>query len=312
LQQDFASPGLRQKGNFMSLIRTLGYIANHPLNKDRKAAAILRYFRWQIGSRLLQKPILHEWLPGVRVVLRSSEKGMTQNLYCGLNDFADMAFVLHTMTPQDLFVDIGANSGAYTVLACGAMGSRGYCFEPVPSTFDRLLDNLLINKLQPRVTALNLGLADQEGEILFSRDHDAGNHILAAHETGLASICVPVRTLDSVLASESPSMMKIDVEGYETKVLEGAKETLSRPSLHSIIMELNGLGSRYGFDEEKILETMRDYGFMTYDYDPIRRKLHTLDGKKSAEGNTLFLRNTDAIQEKLARAPRMTVGATEF
>ncbi|WP_058185359.1 FkbM family methyltransferase [Terracidiphilus gabretensis] len=296
----------------MSLLRTLGYITDHPMNRDRKAAAILRYFHWQIGSRILGKPVMYEWLPGVRVILRQGEKGMTQNLYCGLHDFSDMAFVLHTMTPQDLFIDIGANSGAYTVLACGFIGSRGYCFEPVPSTYSRLLDNLFINQLQSRVTALNLGLSDQEEEILFSRDHDAGNHALADHETDLASIHVPVCTLDSVLSAESPSMIKIDVEGFETKVLAGAKETLSKSSLHSIIMELNGSGNRYGFDEGKILETMRDYGFLTYLYDPIRRELHALKGKNNSHGNTLFIRNADAVQEKFARAPRMTIGQTEF
>lgn len=296
----------------MSLLRNLRHITNHPINKDHKSAAILRYFHWQIGSRILQKPVVHEWLPGVRIVIRPSELGMTQNLYCGLSDFSDMAFVLHTMTPQDLFIDIGANSGSYTVLACGFIGSRGYCFEPVPSTYGRLLDNLFINQLQSRVTALNLGLSDQEDEILFSRDHDAGNHALAEHEANLASIHVPVCTLDSVLSAESPSMIKIDVEGYETKVLAGAKETLSKPSLHSIIMELNGSGNRYGFDEGKILETMRGYGFLTYLYDPFRRKLHALGGKNNSDGNTLFIRDLDVVQEKLAQAPRMTIGQTEF
>jgi FkbM family methyltransferase len=296
----------------MSLLRNLKHITNHPMNKDHKSAAILRYFRWQIGSRILQKPVVHEWLPGVRIVIRSSELGMTQNLYCGLSDFSDMAFVLHTLTPQDLFIDIGANSGSYTVLACGFIGSRGYCFEPVPSSYSRLLDNLLINKLQSRVTALNVGLSDQEQEILFSRDYGTGNHALADHETNTPSIRVPVCTLDSVLSAESPSMIKIDVEGYETKALAGAKETLSKPSLHSIIMELNGSGSRYGFDEEKILETMRDYGFRTYLYDPFRRKLHALEGKNNSDGNTLFIRNVDEVQEKLTHAPRMTIGQTEF
>ncbi len=296
----------------MSLLSTLGYIANHPINREHKTAAMLRYFHWQIGSRFIGRPVMYEWLPGIRVILRQGEKGMTQNLYCGLHDFSDMAYVLHTMTPQDLFIDIGANSGAYTILACGFIGSRGYCFEPVPSTYSRLLDNLSINQLQSRVTALNLGLSDCEEEILFSRDHDAGNHAIAAHETDLASIHVPVCTLDSVLSSESPSMMKIDVEGFETKVLAGAKETLSKPCLHSIIMELNGSGTRYGFDEGKILESMRDYGFSTYLYDPIHRELRALEGKNCSDGNTLFIRNLDAVQEKLAHAPRMTVGHTEF
>jgi FkbM family methyltransferase len=296
----------------MSLISTLGYIANHPLNKNHKAEAVMRYFRWQIGSRILQKPVVHEWLPGVRVLVRSGETGMTQNIYCGLQEFSDMAYVLHTMTPQDLFIDVGANSGSFTVLACGAAGSRGYSFEPAPSTYSRLLDNLSLNGLQPRVTPLNLGLGDCEDEILFSTNRDTDNHILTKDEAGIPAVRVPVRTLDSILAAESPSMMKIDVQGYETKVLEGAKETLAKPSLHSVIMELHGSGARYGFDESKILEKMLGYGFMTYSYEPFSRKLQPLDGRDSSHSNTLFVRNVDAIRQKLVSAPKMTIGTTEF
>lgn len=296
----------------MSLIHTLEFIAHHPMNKGHEAAALMRFFRWQIGSRILQKSVVYEWMPGVRVIIRRSEMAMTQNLYCGLCDFADMAFVLHTMTPQDLFVDVGANSGPYTLLACGAMGSRGYCFEPVPSTFHRLLDNLSINGLQSRVTALNRGLCDRETELIFTVGQDCGNHVLADNEAGKASVRVQVCTLDSVLSSESPSMLKIDVEGYETKVLDGANETLAKPSLNSIIMELNGFGRRYGFDEETILQRMRDYDFRTYLYDPFRRELRAIEGKNISDSNTLFLRDVDTIKEKLAHAPHVTVGLTEL
>jgi hypothetical protein len=107
-------------------------------------------------------------------------------------------------------------------------------------------------------------------------------------------------------------MMKIDVEGYETKVLNGARETLGKPSLHSVIMELNGMGKRYGFDENNILKTMCDYGFETYQYEPFTRELRSLGGKNDSYGNTLFLRNVDAIREELAHAPRITMGSATF
>lgn len=296
----------------MSLIRTCEFIVNHPLNRQRKASALTRFLRWQIGTRILPKPIVFEWMPGVRAILRRGDTGMTQNLYCGLHDFHDMAYLLHMLSEKDLFIDIGANVGAYTLLACGAKGARGYCFEPIPSTYNRLLDNLAINHLGSRAAALNLGLSGEDGELYFTAGHDTMNHILAKDEANAESIKVPVRTLDSILSAESPSMMKIDVEGYETKVLEGAEETLNKPSLHSIIMELNGSGNRYGFDENSILKTMQDYGFTTYQYEPFTRELRSLGGKNNSYGNTLFLRNVDAIREKLARAPRITVGSTTF
>jgi hypothetical protein len=66
-----------------------------------------------------------------------------------------MAYVLHTLTPDDFFVDVGANVGSYTVLACAVRGAKGYCFEPVPTTYRRLLDNLRLNDLTSRVVSLN-------------------------------------------------------------------------------------------------------------------------------------------------------------
>jgi hypothetical protein len=81
------------------------------------------------------------------------------------------------------------------------------------------------------------------------------------------------------------------VEGYETLVLRGAEETLSRSSLHSVIMELNGSGKRYGFDESAILEMMQDHGFKTYSYDPLTRSLVNLQGRNLDSGNTLFTRD---------------------
>ena len=64
---------------------------------------------------------------------------MTGNIYCGLAEFADMAFVLHVLRAGDLFVDIGANAGAYTLLASSVAGAKTTCFEPVPATYARLL-----------------------------------------------------------------------------------------------------------------------------------------------------------------------------
>ena len=71
--------------------------------------------------------------------MRHGETGLTGNLYAGLHEFADMAFVMHALRPTDLFVDIGANAGSYTILACAVAKARGCAFEPLPSTYRRLV-----------------------------------------------------------------------------------------------------------------------------------------------------------------------------
>jgi FkbM family methyltransferase len=296
----------------MPLVQTLNFIAGHPLNNRHRTKALLRFLKWQIGTRMLPGPIVFEWVGGARAVVRRGDTGMTQNVYCGLHDFSDMAYVLHVSTSEDLFVDIGANVGSYTLLACAAKGSRGYCFEPVPSTYRRLCDNLAINNLLSRVVALNIGLSDGEGELAFTASENCTNHVIAHGESAVGSLTVPVRSLDSVLLKESPSLLKLDVEGFELPILDGAKATLGKTSLHSVIMELNGSGARYGFDEHKVINTMNEYGFLPYEYEPFGRELHLLTGRNSTHGNTLFLRNVTMLRERLAHAPRVVVGSLTF
>jgi len=292
----------------MPIFKTLAFVANHPLNRERRARAIFDLFKWQIGSRLVPGEVLFKWINGSRIIVRRGEAGVTGNLYCGLHEFEDMAYLLHVLSPEDLFVDVGANVGSYTILACAARGARGYCFEPVPATFVRLLDNLRVNDLEDRVIALNIGLSDRNGELQFTSDEDTTNHIVGENESAAGTIRVQVRPLDEVLEDQSPSVIKIDVEGFETAVIEGAAKTLASSSLHSVVMELNGSGERYGFDEDRIVEKMKSLGFAAYRYDPFKRELSALAGDRSRTGNTLFVRDPQLVNQRLEHTAKIQLG----
>jgi FkbM family methyltransferase len=287
-------------------------VVNHPLNRGRKASALLRFVKWQIGSRLVPGAVVFDWVGDSKIIIRPGDRGLTQNIYCGLHDFREMAYLLHVLTDLDLFVDIGANAGSYTVLACAVRGAKGYCFEPVPSTFVRLMDNLTVNNLSDRVTPLNLGISDKEGELRFTVGAGTTNHVATEMDESAGLLSVPVRTLDQALAGESPSLIKVDVEGFELPVLNGAVATLANPSLHSIVIELNGSGSRYGFDEGEIVRQLNGWGFFSYLYEPLTRELRPISGKNTAGDNTLFVRNADAVRERLNLAPRIQVGSVEI
>jgi len=291
----------------MSVRQVLHFITNHPLNRDHKLRALMRFAGWQIRSRLHPGPIVYEWIGGVRFHVQRSEYALTGNIYTGLYEFHEMAFLLHILRPEDLYIDIGANVGSYTLLACGVAGARGVAFEPIPDTFERMLDNLRLNHLEEQVACHNLGVGRKEGVLLFTCDQNTTNHALAEGETSDAATEVQVVSLDSMLANENPFLLKIDVEGFETPVLEGAKDNLAKPSLKAVIMELNGSGARYGFDEGAILETMLALGFQTFSYDPFTRHLIPLEGKNAEAGNTLFIRDETLAAHRLRTAPAVSV-----
>lgn len=296
----------------MSVLNLLKFIATHPLNKNDKFKTIVRFAKWQIGSRLVPGEIVYDWINGSKFFVQAGEAGLTGNIYTGLHEFPDMGFLLHVLRGNDLFIDVGANVGSYTILACSVIGASGYAFEPVPGTYRRLLENIRLNRLENSVKCLNIAIGHEQGIIKFTSDMNPANHVLADGEKHDNVISVEITTLDAILKYESPALMKIDVEGYETSVLEGASETLKKQTLHSVIMELNGSGKRYNYDESRILEMMLNYGFKTYSYDPLNRTLINLNGKNLNSGNTLFIRDETAVLEKLKNAPIITIRGKKF
>ena len=270
----------------MALLPLLRFICDQPLNRRRKVGALLDFARWQIRSRLVNKPMTYRWINNARVLVRRGETGFTFNIYCGLQDFSEMSYLLHVLRDDDLFADVGANIGSYTLLASAVRHSRTICFEPVPETYSRLLQNLRLNDLGERVVAHNLGVGEKPGTLRFSTNQNCGNHVLRDDEKEEA-LTVKVVTLDEMTADSCPNVLKLDVEGFELPVLRGASGILQNPELHSIILELTGMGHNYGYRDSDIVDLLKQYGFATYGYDPFARKLTP---QVPSPGNALFVR----------------------
>lgn len=295
----------------MGLLNSYCFIASHPLTRDRKAHALARWLRWQVGSRILGSPVAVPYVNNTRLLVKPGMTGATGNVYCGLHEFEDMAFVLHFLRPGDLFVDIGANIGSYSILASAA-GAQVIAFEPVPSTFESLLDNIHINRLESRVDARNKAVGRKDGELEMIADQDTTNQALRTGDQYSGNtVRVPMVALDSTLRDLAPKLIKIDVEGFETEVLAGAQKTLAKPTLRAVIMELNGSGSRYGFDDDTLHQHMLTLGFRPCRYDPANRRLIDLEGQRSSSGNTLYLRDPGLAQANIGQSPSYRVAGTE-
>ena len=166
----------------MTLLNLIKFIINHPLNREQKLKSIIQFAKWQIGSRLAPGAIVYPWVNGSRFLVKTGETGLTGNIYTGLHEFSDMGFLLHVLRAKDLFIDVGANAGSYTILACSAVGARGVAFEPVPDTYNRLFENMRLNCLDEKVKCINKAAGSQQGTIAFTSDYDTTNHVLSSDE----------------------------------------------------------------------------------------------------------------------------------
>jgi FkbM family methyltransferase len=291
---------------------TLSFLQRHPLSSRAPRAAMARWLRWQVGSRLLPGEAVVPFVAGAKLVMRPGMTGATGNYYAGLHEFEDMAFVLHLLRPEDRFADIGANVGSYTVLASAVCGARTVSVEPVPATYADLVQNVRVNRLEERVEALNVGVGAQEGRVRFTTSLDAINHVLADGEHYAGPVAeVPLRTLDAIVQGAVPLACKIDVEGFESAVLAGAVRTLQDPMLRAVIMELNDSSANYGWSNQASYETMRRAGFRAYRYLPFARRLEPMAETGPLPGNTLFVRDEAFVEARLRSAPAFRAAGVE-
>ncbi len=290
------------------MLHTLKFIISHPLNANHKVSSLRKFVQWQIKSRLFKGPFVHTFTENSHLFVSRGETGATGNIYGGLHEFYDMAFLLHLLRCGDLFVDIGANIGSYTVLSSAEIGANNIAIEPVPMTFERLIANLDLNKINHNVQALNIALGKEKGMIRFTQSYDTINHV--ATEQEINTIDVPVDTLDNILQNKNPILLKVDVEGFETEVLHGAHHSLQNESLKAIIIELNGSGRRYGYDDQHIHIKLIDHGFKPFDYDPFNRQL--TEKTSFGHANTLYLRDLANVASRVKSARKIKVANQLF
>lgn len=287
-----------------SLLKILNFIWNHPIGSKRKIKSFSRFFYFQLSSRIYRKKQKFSFVNYSHLLVGKGLHGLTGNVYVGLAEFQDMSFLLHFLNANDIFCDVGANAGSYTVLASSVVGCRSIAFEPLPSTFKHLKDNIEINHITTLVDARNIGVGENESVLNFTSDMDTVNHVvLDLNKPNIHS--VQVNSLDNLRLPEI-ALMKIDVEGFELPVLKGAVKLLESNNLKAIIIEMNGSGNRYGFPDEDVDKLLRKHGFLSYKYIAFERELTEIQSFNRHE-NTLYLKDIEFIQKRIKESDSFKV-----
>lgn len=195
-------------------------------------------------------------------------------------DLPTQLFVLEALGRGEAFVDVGANIGMITLLAASRVGRTGqvFAFEPNPVACTRLKQLLRVNQLDSVVRVYEAGLGDTPGECTLSviTDHTGMGTLSSVPATQLHLVSheyrVPVRRGDDVLPElQAAAVVKIDVEGFEVRVLQGL-ERLLRRQLPAVIAEVNPeLLERAGTTVNELLAFMRTYSYEGFDLESVRR-----------------------------------------
>ena len=155
------------------------------------------------------------------------------------------ALIRSSVSPGDVCVDVGANIGYFAMMMAKAAGTRGrvIAFEPVPDTFEILkLNAALAAEEGGNLEVHQAAVSAQAGELLIERQqHSTLNQVRVAQreETGERVPCVALSDfLDSAGITGRIALLKVDVEGHETAVMEGALPAFASGRVKRMIVEV--------------------------------------------------------------------------
>jgi len=150
--------------------------------------------------------------------------------------------LLNNIQPGEVVYDIGANIGLYSLaISSFQLGNVVYAFEPNPETFTKLKANLSLNQTATNIVPLQIaiGNTDSECDFMISSQHERSSFYMFGASFGNASVKkivkVNVEKLDSLIEQLLPPQhIKIDAEGSEANILEGARQTIQKhkPTLY--------------------------------------------------------------------------------
>jgi FkbM family methyltransferase len=211
-----------------------------------------------------------------------------------------------TFNKDDIFIDIGANVGMYTLWASVKYGITTYAFEPESQNYALLCKNIMVNQVQDKALAYCIAISDDTAEnsnVLFDRlnlsqftiggsCHSFGDEVdfnLDARTSAFrqGSICISldhfIKTSE-IKDSNANLHIKIDVDGIEHKVISSAMNSIRNKRTKSVLIELNTKLKLHN----KIIGLMEALGYTTTIHPDAIRK----EGPFKGIGNHIFIRKS--------------------
>lgn len=195
---------------------------------------VARLARWLVPAP--PAPVVVSTVTGARMeVDPRRNRGVDAAVYhTGAYEAGTVRFVRDLMAGAGVFYDVGANIGVFTVEVARSLGASGQviAIEPGPRAFAILLRNIELNRLG-NVTAIAVGLADVAGakQLHLRPAANLGAATFVGQRDTVPDAVVEVLRLDDLVDDRrlpDPTVVKVDVEGFELRVLRGAAKLIER------------------------------------------------------------------------------------
>ncbi len=229
----------------------------HPANNHRRLRAVAGAATFQFRARVLRRRTLARLGQQSLIWADPHRRSTAKVAYASLPDYPEMLTWRQNLRPGDLFIDVGANIGTYSIWA-GELGAAVIALEPAEDTFKLLKENVLLNGYT--ITPVCTAAGANSGTARFTSGQDSLNHLDLE-----GNVEIDIVTIDSLIQDRFVAGVKVDVEGFEMDVLRGCEKALADHRIKLLQLEWNSLSRRaVGTDRQPIADLLSRYGYGLY------------------------------------------------
>lgn len=257
------------------------------------ASPVMLAFR---AARRVLFPVAHCKVDGLTIAIRIS----TPNEHYRADTYATkepetIKWLRENLRDGDVFYDVGANIGLYSLYAAKLRpGCRVFAFEPESHNFGNLCGNLLLNRVE-NVTSCFFPLSSHENFAPFyvydlrpgGALHSLGRPSPLRDGPPLLTTGAIAATIDALVSRHglpAPDLLKLDVDGNEEQILDGAAAVLASGLLRSILVEVTGP------DERKSALTWAESKLASYGYHLEGKSAWSIELGAQRSANFIFVR----------------------
>ena len=247
-----------------AVVRVAREVRDHPANRGRGLRALAHLGSCEIRARMTGRPVKTRLGEHSRIYAYLHRGGSWRAVRANPPDWAEMQAWRRHLGPGGLFVDVGAHAGIYAVWALES-GASVVAVEPTSEMVAQIRENLALNHYDADV--LEMALAAAPGRMRVAGADLLRRHLVLGESPSASpeGVEVEVGTLDALLGERVARGVKIDVEGAERLVLEGAEHALSQGRIELLQIEWNECSmALLGEDRRPVAALLARHGYALY------------------------------------------------
>ena len=264
------------------MIKIFINIFNHPLTKHRRLATLAKVLWWKFNQLFFHLPTIVKITDDFSIICNPGSSLGNFIVYTQWPEYSETQFLLRYLMANDVYIDVGAHIGSTLLPAASKITNRKlFGFEPTPDIFAQLLTNIRLNNLASRVLVFPQAVSHKNSRQQFVVEKRAEISHLANNDDNLSRLVVTTIKLDTFVSQRritKINLLKIDTEGAELQVLQGARRLLDQHRIEIILFEVSNHLQRYGSNIFQLLNLIEKYQLQLFVFN--REKLRPLTAEQ--------------------------------